>query len=70
MGTPAKFQGKPDNLGVFAGVRLPESPGLGPSGHGGNAEGIHPIDLHVQRDGSCRAAADGWRKVRDIGWKY
>jgi hypothetical protein len=49
---------------------LPESPVLGPSGHGWNAEGMHHIDLHVQTDGSCLAAVDGWRKVRDIGWKY
>jgi hypothetical protein len=49
---------------------LPESPVLGPSGGGWNAEGMHHIDLHVQTDGSCLAAVDGWRRVRDIGWKY
>jgi hypothetical protein len=49
---------------------LPESPVLGPSGGGWNAEGMHHIDLHVQTDGSCLAAVDGWRSVRDIGWKY
>jgi len=49
---------------------LPESPILGPSGVGWNAEGMHHIDLHVQPDGSCLAAVDGWRRVRDVGWKY
>jgi hypothetical protein len=49
---------------------LPESPILGPSGRGWNAEGMHHIDLHVQADGSCLAAVDGWRHVRAIGWKY
>jgi hypothetical protein len=49
---------------------LPESPVLGPSGGGWNAEGMHHLDLHVQPDGSFLAAVDGWRQVRDIGWKY
>jgi hypothetical protein len=49
---------------------LPESPVLGPSGRGWNAAGMHHIDLHVQADGSCLAAIDGWRRVRAIGWKY
>ncbi len=49
---------------------LPESPVLGPSGWGWNAEGMHHIDLHVQPDGSYLAAVDGWRQVRDIGWQY
>jgi hypothetical protein len=49
---------------------LPESPVLGPSGGGWNAEGMHHIDLHAQTDGSYLAVVDGWRKVRDVGWKY
>lgn len=49
---------------------LPESPVRSPSGAGWNAEGMHHIDLHVQEDGSCLAAVDGWRRVREIGWKY
>jgi len=49
---------------------VPESPILGPSGRGWNAEGMHHIDLHVRTDGSWLAAVDGWRQVRDIGWKY
>jgi hypothetical protein len=49
---------------------LPESPVLGPSGQGWNAEGMHHLDLHVEADGSWLAAVDGWHRVRDIGWKY
>jgi hypothetical protein len=49
---------------------LSESPVLGPSGEGWNTDGMHHIDLHVQADGPCLAAVDGWRWARDIGWKY
>jgi len=49
---------------------LAESPILGPSGSGWNADGMHHIDLHRLDDGTWIACADGYRFSLVFGLEY